>query len=129
MSCLPKVAFVRTCPPSHIRNASIEFDTAIWGALESILGGPLSDKASLPCSHSGWSQSSQRSAPAFLDSSLCSRPLVSRMLGHLPTMSLHSTSAMSAIANADSRSDWQSLDDIDIPIRQQALSISIDKAA
>ena len=137
-SCLalPKVTFIlHTCPPSHIRNASMEFDTAIRGALESILGGPLSDwswhKASLPCSQGGLNlRSALLHAPAaFLDSSLRSRPLVGRMLGHLPTMSPHSTAAVSAIANAASRPDWQCLDDIDIPIRQCALSIAIDKAS
>ena len=36
---------------------------------------------------------------------------------------------MSAIAYAASRSYWQCLGDIDIPIRQRALSIAIDKAS
>ncbi len=78
-SCLalPKVVSVlRACPPSHVNTTAHDFDCSIRKALESIMGGPLSDwswqKASLPCSKGGLGL---RSAPlhapaAFLDSSL-----------------------------------------------------------
>ena len=56
-SCLslPKFSYVlRTCPPSNICQATLSFDAAIREALESILGGTLSEwcrtKASLPSS-------------------------------------------------------------------------------
>ena len=59
-SCLalPKLSYIlRTCPPSSIINAAAGFDAAIREALESILGGPLTEwswiKASLPCSRGG----------------------------------------------------------------------------
>ena len=50
---LPKVSFIlRTCPISHIRHAAEEFDNAVRDALETTMGGPMSDwswlKASLP---------------------------------------------------------------------------------
>ena len=59
-SCLsfPKISYIlRTCPPSHILQATRNFDTAIRGSLEDILGGPCPEwsglKASLPSSHGG----------------------------------------------------------------------------
>ena len=59
-SCLalPKVSFIlRTCPPTHIRQAATDFDHALRLALESIVGGRLSDwswlKATLPSSLGG----------------------------------------------------------------------------
>ena len=45
-SCLalPKVSFIlRTCPIGHFRHAAEEFDIAIHEALESTMGGPMSD--------------------------------------------------------------------------------------
>ena len=41
---LPKFSYtIRTCPPSHISGAAMEFDLAMQEALESIVGGPLSE--------------------------------------------------------------------------------------
>ena len=45
-SCLalPKVAIVlHSCPPSHVFNATSDFDAAIRDTLRDIVGGPLSD--------------------------------------------------------------------------------------
>ena len=137
-SCLalPKVSFVlRACPPSHIQQSSCDFDQAIRDTLESIVGGPLSDwswlKASLPSSHGGLNlRSASLHAPAaFLASSTASKHLVERILGHPPSSTLHTVPAVKALATTAARSDWQNIDDIDVPLRQRSLSHSIDEAS
>ena len=59
-SCLAllKVAFsLRSCPPSHIQNATAAFDETMLEALSDIAGSPLSEwawlKASFPSSMGG----------------------------------------------------------------------------
>ena len=88
-SCLalPKFSYIlRTCPPSNIYHATLGFDAAIREALESILGGPLSDwswtKASLPSSRGGINLrgASLHAPAAFLASDRSSRALVEHML-------------------------------------------------
>ena len=136
-SCLalPKVSFVlRTCPLSNICQAVKNFDILIRGSLEIILGGPLSDwswmKASLPSSYGGLNlRSALLHAPAaFLGSSVRSKPLVEKILGHPVDISSHISPAVEALAEASARPDWQCLDDIDATLRQHALSLAIDKA-
>ncbi len=131
-SCLALPKVVSVCPPGHIGSTAHDFDCSIRSALESILGGPLSDwswqKASLPCSKGGLGL---RSAPlhapaAYLDSSLRSASLVEGLLGP-PSIFLDDT--VSAIASSSSRPDWQTLNDIDVPLRQGALSAAIDESA
>ena len=137
-SCLalPKVSFVlRTCPPSHICHTTVDFDSAIRESLESIVGGPLSDwswlKASLPGSRGGFNiRSASLHAPAaFLASSSGSQPLVEQILGHPPGPPPYIRSALSTLASAAVHPDWQSLDDIDVPLRRHSLSLSIDNAS
>ncbi len=136
-SCLalPKVVSVlRACPPSHIRSASQNFDCSTRRALESILGGPLSDwswqKASLPCSKGGLGlRSASVHAPAaFLDSSLRAAPLIEGLLKCPPAPPVILDELVSSIAASSSRPDWQSLSDIDIPLKQRALSAVIDES-
>ena len=55
---LPKFSYLlRSCPPTHIHQAVVDFDAVMWEALETILGGPLDEwswmKASLPSSRGG----------------------------------------------------------------------------
>ena len=64
----------------------------------------------------------------LLDSFLCSKPLVSQMLGHQPAASHHLTTALSAIASATHQPDWTCIEEVYVPIRQHALSFSIDQA-
>ena len=137
-SCLalPKVSFVlRTCPPSHICQAAKDFDTAVRETLESILSGPLPEwswlKASLPSTYGGLNlRSALLHAPAaFLGSSVRSQPLVERILGRPADISPHTSPAVAALATAAARPDWQCLDDIDVPLRQHPLSLTIDKAS
>ena len=52
---LPKFSYViLTCPPSHVSQACWNVDCTIREALESILGGPLTDWSSLPSSRGGF---------------------------------------------------------------------------
>ena len=136
-SCLalPKFSYVlRTCPPSYIDQAVRDFDVAMRETLEAILGRPLSEwswlKASLPSSRGGLNlRSASLHAPAaFLASSACTQALVRRMLGHPPSRSPHIESAVAALSNSASRPDWQCLEDIDVPLRQNSLSVAIDEA-
>ena len=46
-----------------------------------------------------------------------------------PDSSTHLTEAVSMLAGAAKMDDWLSVDDIDIPLRQLALSHKIDKAS
>ena len=137
-SCLalPKVNFtLRACPPSHIGETAKVFDSTIRGALEGIVGGPISDwswqKASLPCSKGGLGlRSAVKHAPAaFLDSSLRSRPLVERLVGSTPPVSQHINSSVADIASFADRPDWVCLEDVDVPLLQKALSAAIDEAS
>ena len=132
---LPKFSYViRTCPPSHVNGAAKEFDWVMHEALQSIIGGPLSEwswlKASLPSSRGGINlQSTSLHAPAaFLASSCVSQTLVRKMLGHDPGPSPHNSSTMAALSAAASRPDWVSLDEIDVPLHQHSLSVIIDEA-
>ena len=137
-SCLalPKVSFVlRACPPTHIHQAAADFDYAVREALESTLGGPLSDwswlKATLPSSMGGLNL---RSAPlhasaAFIAASSSSQSLVEGLLGYPASSSPHISPAVSALATAAAHPEWQHLEDIDIDLRQRALSHAIDEAS
>ena len=136
-SCLslPKLSFIlRTCPPSHIHNASCEFDQAMRECLEHVVGGPISQwsqlKASLPSNRGGINlRSAALHAPAaFVGSSHRSWPLVERILGHPPGPSPHMSTAVSSLVLAANRPEWTDFDSIEVPIRQHPLSISIDEA-
>ena len=136
-SCLsfPKVAFVlRACPPSHIQASALEFDAVMRRALEDILGGPISVwswlKASIPCSKGGLGlRSAALHAPAaFLDSTLRSRSLAECLAGCSMPLSAHVEDALTSMAQAAGRPDWVSLDQLDCPLRQRALSAAIDTA-
>ena len=63
-----------------------------------------------------------------MDSSLRSAPLVEGHLGHPPPPSIFLDETVSAIASSSARPDWQTLNDIDIPLRQGALSAAIDES-
>ena len=88
-------------------------------------------KASLPSSHGGLNlRSASLHAPAaFLASSTASKHLVERILGHPPSSTLHTIPAVKALATTAARSDWQNIDDIDVPLQQRSLSHSIDEAS
>ena len=134
-SCLsfPKISYIlRTCPPGHIPQATKDFDSAIRGSLEDIIGGPCSEwsglKASLPSSRGGLNlrEASLHAPAAFIASSAQFAGLVGRMLGQPPRQSPHLAQALADLSSSASRPDWQQLEDIDVPIRQHHLSRAID---
>ena len=134
-SCLsfPKISYIlRTCPPGHIPQATKDFDSAIRGSLEDIIGGPCSEwsglKASLPSSRGGLNlrEASLHAPAAFIASSAQFAELVGRMLGQPPRQSPHLAQALADLSSSASRPDWQQLEDIDVPIRQHHLSRAID---
>ena len=102
--------------------------------LETIVGAPLTDwswlKASLPSSRGGLNlRSPVLHAPAaFIASSHSSLPLVESILGFSPEPLPHMNVALTALSSAAVRPDWISLNDVDVPIHQRALSNAIDNA-
>ena len=136
-SCLtlPKVSFVlRTCTPSHIYQSAMDFDTSVRETLESIVGGPLPDwswlKATLPNTFGGLGLRSalQHAPAAFLRSCARSQPLVVEMLNHSIDSPSHISPTVISAELRPHRPDWQHLDDIDVPLRQNSLSFAIDTA-
>ena len=136
-SCLalPKIAFaLRTCPPSIIQRALMAFDDSMRDSLSDLAGGPLSDwawmKASLPSSLGGLNlrQAMFHAPAAYIGSLHQSRSLVSAILGCPPRAPLHLPQCISALAEAAAKPEWSSLHNIDIPLRQHALSRAIDEA-
>ena len=137
-SCLalPKVAFsLRTCPPSHIIQATATFDDAMREALTDLTGCPLFGwawlKASLPSSRGGLNirRATLHASAAYIGSLVHTRTLVTRILGRTPAPSPHLDSAVSALADATKRPDRSSLEEIDVSCRQHPLSCCTDDAA
>ena len=54
--------------------------------------------------------------------------LVAEILNQSPPPSPHSSDAILLLASAVDRSDWASIEDIDVPVRQCHLSWSIDQS-
>ena len=136
-SCLslPKVAFaLHTCPPEYIANASKVFYSAIRASLSDITGCPLPDwsweKATLPSSLGGLNLrlASIHAPAAFIGSLIRCQDLISRVLGQTPIESSHLQSTFLALVHNATRPNWHSLEDIDIPLTQKALSRAIDEA-
>ena len=136
-SCLalPKSSYIlRTTPPSYIAQAARDFDVAVRETLETIVGIPITEwswlKASLPSSRGGINlRSASLHAPAaYLASASCSQELVGKMLGHPSSCSPHNGSVVAALSASASRPDWQTLEDINVPLRQHSLSLAIDEA-
>ena len=65
---------------------------------------------------------------AFLASEFRSKILVENMLGYTLGLSPHSSSMVAALSEAASRLDWQSWEDVDLPLNQHSLSVAIDEA-
>ena len=131
----PKVVFpFRTCPPHYLNHALEEFDNTIRESLEAILAGTIPAwswlKASLPSSRGGLSlRSASLHAPAaFLGSMTQTESLIEKILGHPPGPSPLTQLTLAALASATARPDWTSLDEVDVPLRQNPLSLAIDEA-
>ena len=71
----------------------------------------------------------KEAAPAaYLDSSVRSAPLVEGLLGHPSPTFVFADETVAFIALSSARPDWQSLNDIDVPLCQRSLSAAIDNS-
>ena len=64
----------------------------------------------------------------FIDSFDHSKELVSDILGRTPPTSIHPAHTLKDLASTSGQDDWSSLERIDVPLRQRALSRAIDQA-
>jgi hypothetical protein len=136
-SCLayPKISFsLRTCPPSFISDAITSFDNLMFDSLSHLVGCHLSDwswsKASLPIRLGGLGlrRASLHAAAAFVASfNHCVVLVVADMLGFAPPPSSHFVSALRDLSQSVSSDQPLSLDDLDVSLRQCALSNVIDQ--
>ena len=136
-SCLslPKISFaLRTCVPQLIKPALVTFDESMRIALSDIVGGPIPEwswlKASLPCSLGGLGlrQALLHAPAAYIGSWQQCYSLMSAILEHSPAPPLVIPGCVSALAESAGRPEWSSLQDIDVPLTQRALSKSLDIA-
>ena len=136
-SCLalPKFSFaLRTCAPQLIEPALTAFDGTMRDALSDIAGGPIPEwswlKASLPVSMGGLGlRRALFYAPtAYIGSWQKCKPLISDILRHSPAPPSVFPGCVAALAASAGRPEWLSLQDIDVPLTQRALSKSVDLA-
>ena len=137
-SCLslPKVVFaLRTCPPVHIFHALQTFDHIMLEALSDLACGPLSNwawkKVSLPSSLGGlgirWA--SLHAPAAYISSLDQSSALVTEILEKSPRPPTYLRGSLSCLAEAASRPEWLTIQEIDVPLHQHSLCHSIDIAS
>ena len=136
-SCLafPKISFIlRCCPLHHIQEAVFAFDNLIEDAVSDLVGGNLSVwswlKASLPVPLGGLGlrRASLYASATYISSFVHSKPLVAEILGKMPSLPEHFSSALSSLAEAAGRPGWTTLEKIDVPLHQHSLSRAIDLA-
>ena len=136
-SCLalPKLSFsLRTCPPSHIIQATAAFDDTMHDALSELVGSPLTEwawlKASLPSSRGGLNlrRASLHAPTAYVGSRAQTSALVAEIRGGAPVPLEDLSGSITALADAADRLDWSCLDGIDVPLRQGPLSHAVDEA-
>ena len=137
-SCLalPKLAHVlRTCPPSLIPKALGSFDNLMRGALSDVAGGPIPDwswlKASLPSSRGGLNLrlASLHAPAAYIGSLHQCQHLVAKIGGKFAPPPSHLADSLQSLSRAAGRPDWESIQDIDVPLLQHSLSRAIDAAS
>ena len=136
-SCLalPKLSFsLRTCPPSHIIQATAAFDDTMHDALSELVGSPLTEwawlKASLPSTRGGLNlrRASLHAPTAYVGSRVQTSALVAEIRGGAPVPLEDLTGSITALADAADRLDWSCLEEIDVPLRQGPLSHAVDEA-
>ena len=135
-SCLslPKFVFLlRTCPLPVIQDAIEAFDVVLRSAVSEIVGAQLSDwswlKATLPVSLGGIGVrlASSYAASAFISSVSQSSSLIVQLLDQPSPPSLpHLPLVLSSLSSSAGRSDWSSLESIDVSLQQRHLSWVID---
>ena len=131
----PKISFsIRTCPPALIQEALGSFDDLIRETLTEIAGGPLPEwtwrKASLPIHFGGLGlRNASTTAPAAYIGSTSEAKASIEVLCGLSTQPPHLDHALKELSKEANRPDWASIEDIDVPLRQQTLSRSCDRNA
>ena len=87
-------------------------------------------KASLPISLGGLDtrQASLHTPAAFLASLDQFKELVSGILGHNPPASHHLMPTLQVLVSGSGRDYWCSIDSVDVPLKQRALSKVIEQA-
>lgn len=104
-------------------------------SLSDLAGAPLPDwawlKATLPCSLGGLNlRSAHLHAPAAYVSSLSqSQVLIAEILDCRPAPTSHLAEAVLDLAQAAESLDWTTTEEIEVPLRQRALSHRIDEAS
>ena len=125
---------IRTCPPALIQEALGSFDDLIRETLTEIAGGPLPEwtwrKASLPIHFGGLGlRNASTTAPAaYIGSTSEAKASIEALCG-LSTQPPHLDHALKELSKEANRPDWSSIEDIDVPLRQQTLSRSCDRNA
>ena len=136
-SCLalPNISFaLRTCAPQLIKPALVAFDDIMREACSDIVGGPIPEwswlKASLPSSMGGLGlrQALHHSPAAYIGSWVQCKSLSGGILGHSPPPPSVFPVCVSDLAETAGRFEWLSLQDVDVPLTQRALSKSVDLA-
>ena len=103
-------------------------------ACSDIVGGPIPEwswlKASLPSSMGGLGlrQALHHSPAAYIGSWVQCKSLSSGILGHSPPPPSVFPVCVSDLAETAGRPEWLSLQDVDVPLTQRALSKSVDLA-
>ena len=103
-------------------------------SLSDLVGGSFTDwsmlKASLPISLGGLGvrRASVFASAAFIGSLDQSKELVSDILGYTPPTSVHLAPTLEDLVMASGKDDWSSLEKVDVPLRQRALSRVVDQA-
>ena len=106
----------------------------MFEAVAFLVGGSFSEwswfKVSFPISYRGLGvRRALLYAPAaFIGSFDHSKELVSDILGRTPPSSNHLADMLKDLASASGQDEWSSLERIDVPLRQHALSRVIDQA-
>ena len=104
----------------HIRmHAHISYLSGKKASLSSNSGGMNLGSASLTCN----------GPAAYLGSISPSQPLVEVLLGWPLGGSLNTSSTVTSLSITIACPDWQSRDDINVPLHQRSLSFSIDDAS
>ena len=125
---------LRTCPPYVIMKALERFDEIMSEAVSDLAGCPLSHwswlKASLPSSLGGLNiEQAKLHAPAsFIGSVYHSASLIHDILGRLAEILQHLSQSICLLAIPAARSDWSSIENIDVSLCSHSLSRVVDDA-
>ena len=130
-----KLQAYKTSAKPQCLNYYRSFDHMMKDALSGLAGRPLPDwswlKASLPSSLGGLNlrQASVHASAAYIVSLHQSLHLVAKILGRTAPPPIHFPYSLQSLARDACRPDWESIQDIDVPLSQHSLSRAIDEAS